>query len=151
MPEVNRLIQLPCPLLSRQIGNVISEIEQTTSPAARRQLELQLASLEQLFEKQCEPKRADTQQAKPIGLSGTVRFIDGSLFLSATNERGNVVTVLFGGNDGVLITIDGQGHIHVLPPEGPGDPEVRQAVTAALQTMELLGAAAGTNLASARA
>ena len=91
---------------------------------------------------------ADTQQAKSIGLRGTVRFVDGSLFLSATNERGNVVTVLFGGNDGVLITIDGQGHIHVLPPEGPGDPEIRQAVTAALQTINLLGAAAGTNLAS---
>ena len=44
MQEVKRPIQLPCPLLSRQIGNVISEIEQTTSPAARRQLELQLAS-----------------------------------------------------------------------------------------------------------
>ena len=151
MPEVNRPIQLPCPLLSRQIGNLVSEIEQTTLPAARRQLELQLASLEQLFEKQCEPKRADTQQAAPKALSGTVRFIDGSLFLSATNERGNVVTILFGGNDGVLITIDGQGHIHVLPPEGPGDPEVRQAVTAALQTMKLLGAAAATNLASASA
>jgi hypothetical protein len=151
MPKVNRPIQLPCPLLSRQIGNVISEIEQTTSPAARRQLELQLASLEQLFEKQCEPKLGGTQQAEPKGLSGTVRFIDGSLFLSVTNERANVVTVLFGGNDGVLITIDGHGHIHVLPPEGPGDPEVRQAVTAALQTMNLLGAAAATNLASASA
>jgi hypothetical protein len=30
--------------------------------------------------------------------------------------------------DGKVITIDGQGHIHVAPPEGPGDPEIRQAV-----------------------
>ena len=41
--------------------------------------------------------------------------------------------------------------IKVLPPEGPGDPEIRQAVTAALETMNLLGAAAGANQAIAGA
>jgi hypothetical protein len=64
--------------------------------------------------------------------------------------RANGVRVIFGGNDGVLVTIDGNGVIHVLPPEGPGDPEVRQAVAAIVQGFKLLaggitaGAATGT-------
>ena len=68
-------------------------------------------------------------------------------------DLGNEVRVIFGGNDGILITIDANGHIHVTPPEGPGDPEVRQAVTSIVQgvaVLSRLGAAEGS-AAGARA
>jgi hypothetical protein len=150
-PDVHQgPIPIPCPILELEIGNVIEEIQRTSSPAAQQQLDKQLYSLNQLYEKQCEGKPV-TRRSSAIGLSGTMRFQNGSLSLTVVNETGNVVTVLYGGNDGVLITLDGQGHIHVLPPEGAGDPEVRQAVTAALQTINLLAAAAGANLATAGA
>jgi hypothetical protein len=61
-------------------------------------------------------------------------------------ESGNEVTVIIGGNDGTLITIDPHGRIHVTPPEGPGDPQVRQAVTSIVQgitVLSRLGAASG--------
>jgi hypothetical protein len=66
-----------------------------------------------------------------------------SLLLHIPQEHGNSVKVLFGGADGVLITIDAAGHIHVLPPEGPGDPEVRQAISAVLNGVRVLGNFAG--------
>jgi hypothetical protein len=66
-----------------------------------------------------------------------VEVLNKSVFLNV--EQGNEVTVIIGGNDGTLITIDGAGHIHVLPPEGPGDPEVRQAVSSILEGVAVLG------------
>jgi len=66
-----------------------------------------------------------------------------SLLLHIPQEHGNSVRVLVGGADGVLITIDATGHIHVLPPEGPGDPELRQAITAVLNGVKVLGNFAG--------
>jgi hypothetical protein len=66
-----------------------------------------------------------------------------SLLLHIPQEHGNSVKVLFGGADGVLITIDAAGHIHVLPPEGPGEPEVRQAISAVLNGVKVLGNFAG--------
>jgi len=66
----------------------------------------------------------------------SVQLLNNAALLSI--ERGNEVRVIIGGNDGILITIDGQGHIHVTPPEGPGDPEVRQAVTSIVQGVTVL-------------
>jgi hypothetical protein len=73
-----------------------------------------------------------------------VELLNNAVLLNV--EFGNEVTVIIGGNDGILITIDGQGHIHVTPPEGPGDPEVRQAVASIVQgiaVLSRLGAALG--------
>ena len=61
-----------------------------------------------------------------------LEFVRDTAFFNLVREPGIEVRVIFGGNDGVLITIDPAGHVHVLPPEGPGDPEIRQAVTAIL-------------------
>ncbi|HEV2351319.1 MAG TPA: hypothetical protein VG028_15890 [Terriglobia bacterium] len=68
-------------------------------------------------------------------------------------EQGNEQRVIIGGNDGTLITIDANGRIHVTPPEGPGDPEVRQAVASILQGVNVLGrlGAAGASGAGASA
>jgi hypothetical protein len=61
-----------------------------------------------------------------------------SVILNVPQEHGNGVRVIFGGNDGILITIDGSGHIVVRGPEGPGDPEIRQAVESILVGVEVL-------------
>jgi hypothetical protein len=73
-----------------------------------------------------------------------VELVNGSVFLNL--EQGNVVRLIIGGNDGILVTIDAAGHVHVTPPDGPGDPEVRQAVASIVQgvaTITRLGAAQG--------
>ena len=49
------------------------------------------------------------------------------------------VRVLVGGADGILITIDANGHIHILPSQGPGDPELLKAITALLKGLRVLG------------
>jgi hypothetical protein len=54
------------------------------------------------------------------------------------NLEAGPVRVIIGGNDGVLVTIDVNGHIHITPPEGPGDPEVRQAVTSVVEGIAAL-------------
>ena len=53
-------------------------------------------------------------------------------------EHGNYQRVILGGADGILVTIDAQGHIHIIHPEGPGDPEVRKAVTTIQQSVQML-------------
>ncbi len=135
-------IEVPCPILSRQIGYVIEQLEGTTSASARKQLEAQLTSLERLYETQCEPKPKDAQPAAPVGVQASMRFADGYLFLNVLNAAAEEVTVIFGGNDGVLIYLDGRGVIHKLPPEGPGDPEIRQAVTLVTKAVNVLSGAA---------
>jgi hypothetical protein len=72
-----------------------------------------------------------------------LEFARGTAFLNLVREPGNEVRVIFGGNDGILITIDANGVIHVIPPEGPGDPEVRQAVSAILQGVQVLNSKIG--------
>lgn len=81
----------------------------------------------------------------------SVELINNAVLLNV--ERGNEVKVIIGGNDGILITIDANGHIHVTPPEGPGDPEVRQAVASIVQGVSVLGrlGAAGGSGAGASA
>jgi hypothetical protein len=66
-----------------------------------------------------------------------------TLLLHIPQEHGNSVRVLLGGADGVLITINAAGQITVLPPEGPGDPELRQAIAAVLNGVKVLGNFAG--------
>jgi hypothetical protein len=129
-------IQLPCEVISVQIGLVISEIERATSTSVKSQLEAQLRSLEQLYEKQCEqiPRKTELPAARL-----SIVVTNGSLFLNKIDEQGNVKTVLFGGNDGLLVEVDSKGAITVIPPEGPGDPELRQAVGLILQANNILG------------
>ena len=59
-----------------------------------------------------------------------------AILLHIPDERGNSVRVILGGADGPLVTIDPAGHIHVTPSVGPGDPEVRKAVTGILQGIQ---------------
>jgi hypothetical protein len=46
--------------------------------------------------------------------------------------------LIVGGSDGILITIDANGQIHVLHSEGPGDPEVKQAVASIIEALLVL-------------
>lgn len=62
-----------------------------------------------------------------------------AVLLHLAEERGNSVKVILGGADGPLVTIDANGHIHVTPPVGPGDPELRKAISGILQGIQELG------------
>jgi hypothetical protein len=59
-----------------------------------------------------------------------------AILLHIPEEQGKSVKVILGGADGPLVTIDGAGHIHVTPSGGPGDPEVRKAVSGILQGIQ---------------
>jgi len=59
-----------------------------------------------------------------------------AILLHIPDDRGNAVKVILGGADGPLVTIDPSGHIHVSPSVGPGDPEVRKAVSGILQGIQ---------------
>jgi len=59
-----------------------------------------------------------------------------AILLHIPGDHGNSVKVILGGADGPLVTIDSSGHIHVLPSVGPGDPEVRKAVSGILQGIQ---------------
>lgn len=56
-----------------------------------------------------------------------------AILLHVPDDHGNAVKVILGGADGPLVSIDPSGHIHVSPSVGPGDPEVRKAVSGILQ------------------
>jgi hypothetical protein len=60
-------------------------------------------------------------------MRATVDFFDQSLVLTVFEDQGNTVRVLVGGADGVLVTVSGDGAIGIIPPEGPGDPELLEA------------------------
>jgi hypothetical protein len=126
---------------------LFEEIERSSDPSEKRQLELQLASLERMYQTQCEPKLKDAKPAPPVGVHASMRYDDGFLFLNVLNQEAEEVTVIFGGNDGVLIYIDGRGVIHKLPPEGPGDPEIRQAVTSIVKAVNVLSGAVSVGAA----
>ncbi len=55
------------------------------------------------------------------------------------DEHGNSVRVILGGADGPLVTIDAAGHIHVTPSIGPGDPEIRKAISGILSGIQTIG------------
>jgi hypothetical protein len=61
-----------------------------------------------------------------------------AILLHLPEEHGNSVKVILGGADGPLVAIDPVGHIHVSPSVGPGDPEVRKAITGILQGIQEL-------------
>jgi hypothetical protein len=62
-----------------------------------------------------------------------------AVLLHIPDEQGNSVRVILGGADGPLVTIDAAGHIHVLPSIGPGDPEVRKAISGILSGIQTIG------------
>lgn len=62
--------------------------------------------------------------------SFTLRIFDG---------HGNPARVLIGGNDGILVTIGPSGKITVLPPGGPGDPELLTACRSILSGLGKIG------------
>jgi hypothetical protein len=59
-----------------------------------------------------------------------------AILLHIPDDHGNSVKVILGGADGPLVTVDPAGHIHVWPAIGPGDPEVRKAVSGILQGIQ---------------
>ena len=61
-----------------------------------------------------------------------------AILLHLPEEHGNSVKVILGGADGPLVAIDPVGRIHVSPSVGPGDPEVRKAITGILQGIQEL-------------
>lgn len=65
-------------------------------------------------------------------------FNRSAVLLHVPEELGSSIRVIVGGADG-LVTIDSSGHIRVLPPGDPGDPEVRKAVSGILQGVQVLG------------
>lgn len=75
-----------------------------------------------------------------------------AVLLHIPDEHGNSVRVILGGADGPLVTIDAAGHIHVTPSIGPGDPEVRKAISGILSGIQTIGRLANqANAAGAKA
>jgi hypothetical protein len=122
----------PCAQLAIEIGQVMNQIEHA-SPAQLPQLERQLGQLQARYHQQCGQSGSGVHH--PLL---NLQFVRGTALFNVITETGNEVRVIFGGNDGILITIDGAGHIHVYPPQGPGDPELRQAVTSIIAGMQTL-------------
>jgi hypothetical protein len=60
-----------------------------------------------------------------------------AVLLHIPEEHGNSVRVILGAADGPLVTVDSNGHIRVVPPQG--DPELRKAVSGILQGVQTLG------------
>ena len=75
-----------------------------------------------------------------------LKFIGQAVRLEIPQEQGISVHVIVGGADGPLITIDASGHIHVLPPEGPGPTEAREAVSAIVRAVGVIAKAAQVEL-----
>lgn len=67
-----------------------------------------------------------------------IQLLNKAVLLQNSEEHGNFQKVIIGGADGILITIDGQGRIRILHPEGPGDPEIKKAVMAIQQSIQTL-------------
>jgi hypothetical protein len=63
-------------------------------------------------------------------MRATADFFNQSLILTISGNQGNPLKVLIGGADGTLITLGSGGEIVVVPPEGPGDPELINACRA---------------------
>jgi hypothetical protein len=65
--------------------------------------------------------------------------INGAVLFQLLGQHGNPVNVILGGADGTLVTIDLNGKIKVIPPEGPGDPELRKEFIPLLERFKLIG------------
>jgi hypothetical protein len=62
-----------------------------------------------------------------------------AILLHLREENGRSGKVMLGGADGPLVTIDPNGHIHVTPSVGTGDPELRKAISGILQGIQTIG------------
>jgi hypothetical protein len=71
-------------------------------------------------------------------MSPSIQLLNKAVLLHIPEERGIYQKVIIGGADGILVTVDANGHIHILGPEGPGDPEVKKAVNAIQQSIQVL-------------
>jgi hypothetical protein len=71
-------------------------------------------------------------------MSHSIQLLNKAVMVQIPEEHGNFQRVIIGGADGTLITIDARGHIHIIHPEGPGDPEVKKAVSAIQQNIQVL-------------
>lgn len=124
----------PCLQLAIEMGQVAKTSRCFAS--TQLQLERQLGQLQDKYQQQCEQASTDGTHFKPHGLN--LEFVRGTALLNIVNEIGNEVRVIFGGNRSILVTINAAGQIHASPPQGPGDPEVRQAVMSIIQSVNLL-------------
>jgi hypothetical protein len=120
-------------MLSKEIGLLENEILHASSAARVRQLEAVLTTLRTTYQNQCL-----NVAASPRGLITTAHLFNEGVLFNIVEANG--VRVVFGGNDGILVTIDGTGHIHIYGPDGPGDPVLRSAVTSILQGLNTLRA-----------
>jgi len=130
------VIPMPCALLSKEIELLENEARHTTSRDQAKQLEQIVRALQEAHTHQCAGLKAEG----PLAHRASAFLSGGNLVLTLVGANG--VKVIFGGNDGILVTIDGAGHVHVAGPEGPGDPEIRSAVGAIMLGMSALSAPA---------
>jgi hypothetical protein len=72
-----------------------------------------------------------------------------AILLHIPDDHGNAVKVILAGADGPLVTINRTGHIHGAPSVGPGDPEVRKAVSGILQGIQKIARLANEAKAAA--
>jgi hypothetical protein len=72
-------------------------------------------------------------------MNAKIDRINGAIVMQLLGNNGNPVNVLLGGSDGTLVTIDLKGKIKVIPPEGPGDPELRKEFKHAVEHLMRLG------------
>jgi hypothetical protein len=72
-------------------------------------------------------------------MRATAEFLNESLILTFFGNEGNPARVIIGGNDGILVTIDGNGKIVIVPPEGPGDPELLTAFKSVFNGLQVAG------------
>lgn len=131
---LHRPILLPCEVISVEIGQVGEQLLHPASATEKKQLEHILLSLQTIYEQQCEGKHPARAERAAVQMN----IVKDHVLLSLVEEHGNGVRVIMGGNDGILVTIDGQGHVTVRPPEGPGDPEIRQAISQIVKGVQVL-------------
>jgi hypothetical protein len=72
-------------------------------------------------------------------MRATIEALDESVRVSLIDATGSPTHVILGGADGVLITIDSAGRIHVLPPEGPGPTELQTAFASLRASVAAVG------------
>jgi hypothetical protein len=144
---IGHTLEMPCGRLAGYISQLVDESESATTQKEKQAYAAQLNNLDQQYQKQgC----SNPKQTTPAGPRLSMRFANGSLFLTRVSEQGDVVTVIQGGSDGDLIEMDGKGVIRGLHPEGPGDPEVRLAAGLMLRGAQLLNGTAATGGPSLR-
>ena len=131
---VHRPFPIPCEAISVEIGQVEQEILRATSQSEKLQLEKILATLQTNYQKECGGRRPSRAERPAL----CANVIKSNVILNVIEEHANGVRVIFGGNDGILVTIDGRGHVTVRQPEGPGDPLVRQAILQIVQGIQVL-------------